>query len=323
MEDIITGTIIGKTWTKIPMEYKMVPKIFREDRRHENPVLECHKCGSTSHLSNPCTKKKKINEVQVIGEVQCTEDKEESKQDHAVSQDTPVEDYYIEKITAFFEVTKFHNHLPQYSEDFRNLINIQDARRCKTKPARDTGYTASVSCITSMLIIDIEAKVNLDTGSFCTCVPILPGWKNHLLPIEGVKFSSSSNNMNPLGIFDTNIVYPHPAGSVRLKTEIVVMHNCTSQHIILGNDYLNTDGIDINNHKDRYFTMGEDKRQKFAFSKMPKQISVISSVKDTYKEQFMANQLFETQINPSLSPKMRHDLIDVLYTYENSFASDN
>ncbi|MBW0520180.1 hypothetical protein O181_059895 [Austropuccinia psidii MF-1] len=56
---------------------------------------------------------------------------------------------------------------------------------------------------------------------------------------------------------------------------------------------------------------------------MPKQISVISSVKDTYKEEFMANQLFETEINPSLSPKMRHDLIDVLYTYENSFASDN
>ncbi|MBW0557033.1 hypothetical protein O181_096748 [Austropuccinia psidii MF-1] len=30
-----------------------------------------------------------------------------------------------------------------------------------------------------------------------------------------------------------------------------------------------------------------------------------------------------TQINPSLSPKMRHDLVDVLHTYKNSFASDN
>ncbi|MBW0507090.1 hypothetical protein O181_046805 [Austropuccinia psidii MF-1] len=129
--------------------------------------------------------------------------------------------------------------------------------------------------------------------------------------------------MNPLVIFDNNIVYPHPAGSVRMKTEIVVMDNCTSQNIILGNDYLNTYGIDINNHKDRYFTMGENKRQKFAFSNMPKQISVISSVKDIYKEEFVANQLFETHINLSLSPKMRHDLIDVLYTYENAFASDN
>ncbi|MBW0523021.1 hypothetical protein O181_062736 [Austropuccinia psidii MF-1] len=56
---------------------------------------------------------------------------------------------------------------------------------------------------------------------------------------------------------------------------------------------------------------------------MPKQISVIFSVKDTYKEGFVANQLVEAQINPSLSPKMRHDLIDVLYTYMNAFASDN
>ncbi|MBW0586357.1 hypothetical protein O181_126072 [Austropuccinia psidii MF-1] len=56
---------------------------------------------------------------------------------------------------------------------------------------------------------------------------------------------------------------------------------------------------------------------------MPKKISVIYSVKDTYKEEFVANQLSEAQINLSLSTKKRHDLIDVLYTYKNSFDSDN
>ncbi|MBW0528511.1 hypothetical protein O181_068226 [Austropuccinia psidii MF-1] len=108
-----------------------------------------------------------------------------------------------------------------------------------------------------------------------------------------------------------------------MKTEIVVMGNCTSQHSILGNDCLNIYGIDINNHKDRYFTIGESKRRKFAFLNIPKQISVISSVKDTYKEEFVSNQLVEAQINPSLSPKMRHEIIHVLYTYNNAFASDN
>ncbi|MBW0581232.1 hypothetical protein O181_120947 [Austropuccinia psidii MF-1] len=200
---------------------------------------------------------------------------------------------------------------------------------CKTKPARGKGYTAGASCITSILMNDIEDKVNLDTGAFCTCVSkdylqvILPEWKNHLLPIEGVQFSSSSNNMYPLGILDTNIVFPHPAGSIRMKTEIVVMDNCTSQHIILGNDYLNIYGIDINNNKNRYLTIGENKRQKFSFSNMCKQISIISSKKDTYKEEFVANKLVEAQINSSLSTKMRHELIDVLYTYNNAFASDN
>ncbi|MBW0556287.1 hypothetical protein O181_096002 [Austropuccinia psidii MF-1] len=229
MEDIITRTRIGKTWTKIPIESKIVPKIAREDRRPKKPVLKCHKCGSTSHLANTCTKKTKINEAQVIEEVQCTEEKEGSDLYYAVSEDTPVEDYNIENLTDFFQVTEVHNHLPQYSEDCHNLINIQDARLCKTKTAREKGYTSGASCITSILINDIEAKVNLDTGEFCTCVGkdylhvILYEWKNHLLLIEGVQFSSASNNMYPLGILDTDIVFPHPGGSMGMKTEIVVM----------------------------------------------------------------------------------------------------
>ncbi|MBW0585974.1 hypothetical protein O181_125689, partial [Austropuccinia psidii MF-1] len=190
MEDIITRTRIGKTWTKSPMESKLVSNIPREERRPEKPVLKCHKCGSTSNLANNCTKKTKINEAQIIEETQCTEEKEESDQDSAVSEDTPVEDYPIENITAFFEVTEVHTHLPQYSEDFYNVINIQDSRMCKTKPARGKGYTSGASCITSVLMNDIEAKVNVDTGAFCTCggkdylQVILPQWKNHLLQIE-------------------------------------------------------------------------------------------------------------------------------------------
>ncbi|MBW0561613.1 hypothetical protein O181_101328 [Austropuccinia psidii MF-1] len=115
MEDIITRTTIGKTWTKIPIESKMVPTISREDRRPEEPVLKCHK-------------------FKVIEEVQCTEEKEESDLDFEISEDTPVEDYTIEIVTAFFEVTEVHTHLPQYSEDCHNLINFQHSRMCKTKP---------------------------------------------------------------------------------------------------------------------------------------------------------------------------------------------
>ncbi|MBW0511768.1 hypothetical protein O181_051483 [Austropuccinia psidii MF-1] len=329
MEDIITRTRIGKTWTKIPMESKMVSKISREDSKPERPVLKCHKCQSTSHLANTCTKKAKINEVQVIEEALCTEEKEESDVNSAVSEDTPVEYYPIGNITAFFEVTEVHTHLPQYSEDCHSLINIQNSKMCRSKPARGEGYTSGASCITSILMNNIEDKVNLDTGAVCTCVDnnylqvILPGWKNHLLQIGGVQFSSTSNNMYPLGILDTNLVFLHPAGIIRMKTEIVVMENCKTQHIILGNDYFNIYGIDIKNHMDTYFTIGENKRQKFAFSNMPKQISIVSSKKDTYKEEFVGNQLVEAQINPSLSAKMGHELIDVLYTYNNAFASDN
>ncbi|MBW0509748.1 hypothetical protein O181_049463 [Austropuccinia psidii MF-1] len=136
MEDIIIRRRIGKTWTRVPMESKMLSKTSREDKRPERPVLKCHKCGGTEHLANTFTKETKINEVQVIEEVQCTEEKEESDIDSAFSEDTPVENYPIGNITAFFEVKEVHTHLPQYSEEFHNLINIQDARMCKTKPAR-------------------------------------------------------------------------------------------------------------------------------------------------------------------------------------------
>ncbi|MBW0566686.1 hypothetical protein O181_106401 [Austropuccinia psidii MF-1] len=113
MEDIVTRTRIGKTWTRIPMESKTVQYIPIEDKRPERPVLKCHKCGSTSNLANTCTKKIKINEVQVIEGIQCIEGKEESDQDSVVSEDAPVEDYPIENIIAFFEVTKVHTQLPQ------------------------------------------------------------------------------------------------------------------------------------------------------------------------------------------------------------------
>ncbi|MBW0489884.1 hypothetical protein O181_029599 [Austropuccinia psidii MF-1] len=56
---------------------------------------------------------------------------------------------------------------------------------------------------------------------------------------------------------------------------------------------------------------------------MSKQISVVTPNKHTYKEEFVINKLVEAQINPSLSPKMKHELIDVLYTYKNAFSSEN
>ncbi|MBW0508750.1 hypothetical protein O181_048465 [Austropuccinia psidii MF-1] len=168
------------------MESKIVPNISREGKRTKRPVLQCNNCGRTSYLANTCNKKTKLNKFQIIEEGQCTEEKDVSNPDSAVSEDTPVEDYTIENITAFFEVTEVHTHMPQYSDDCYHLINIPVARMCKTKSAQGKGYTAGASCIISILINDIEAKVGLDTGTLCTCVgkdylqAILSKWKNQI-----------------------------------------------------------------------------------------------------------------------------------------------
>ncbi|MBW0473931.1 hypothetical protein O181_013646 [Austropuccinia psidii MF-1] len=160
------------------------------------------------------------------------------------------------------------------------------------------------------------------------CRKILPSKhnspvENSRLQIEGVQFSSSSNHMYHLSILDTKLIFPHPAGSMRIETEIVAVDNCISQNIILGNDYFIIHGIDINRNKDRYFTIGEKKRKKFAFSNIPKEISVLSSIRDKNKEEFVLNQLSNAKINPDLSLKMEQEIINVLYTYNNYFASYN
>ncbi|MBW0523370.1 hypothetical protein O181_063085 [Austropuccinia psidii MF-1] len=142
----------------------------------------------------------------------------------------------------------------------------------RTKPARGKGFTARSSCITNIVINNRESKILLDSGAFCTCVEkdyldiIYTNWQDRLMPIEGIKFSSASQNMNPLGIFEAEMIFPHPTGSIRPKLESFVMNNCTSQQFKLGTDYLNIYGIDIKNHKDRYLTIGENERRKFAFS---------------------------------------------------------
>ncbi|MBW0506371.1 hypothetical protein O181_046086 [Austropuccinia psidii MF-1] len=170
MEDIITRTRIVKASTRNPIESRMVSKTSIIDRRPERPVLKCHKCGRTSHLANTSIKKTKINEFKFIEEVQCAEETEESDQYSSISEDTKEEYYHIENITALFEVTEFHTQFPQYTEYCYKSINIEEARMCKTKTSGENAYTAGASCIRSILMNDVEAKVNLDAGAFLTCV---------------------------------------------------------------------------------------------------------------------------------------------------------
>ncbi|MBW0548909.1 hypothetical protein O181_088624 [Austropuccinia psidii MF-1] len=129
--------------------------------------------------------------------------------------------------------------------------------------------------------------------------------------------------MHPLGIFEAAMIFCHPEVSIRLKVEFFVMNNCTSQHFILGNDYFNIHGIDINNDKDIHFAKGENKRQKFAFPTEKREISVIRQVRNVNKERFASDQLIEAQINPELAPEMKEGCIEILFQYREAFASDH
>ncbi|MBW0583733.1 hypothetical protein O181_123448 [Austropuccinia psidii MF-1] len=72
-------------------------------------------------------------------------------------------------------------------------------------------------------------------------------------------------------------------------------------------------GIDFHNKKDRYFTIGDNKHQKFAFLPGKKQITVnIVSPVDLELEKFKSEQLREAEMSLYLTDKQENELSSLL-----------
>ncbi|MBW0564890.1 hypothetical protein O181_104605 [Austropuccinia psidii MF-1] len=201
-----------------------------------------------------------------------------------------------------------YSHLPQLSNGQPDLSKVQDAQLMKTKPNRGKGHTAGNSCLKEVVINNKPTKCLLYPGAYCSCVgksflkTCVPNFEGHLLPIDGIKFNSASNPMKELGMNETNIIFPHINGNLRITVEFVVMENCSSTHFILGNDYLIMYGIDLHNNKDRYFTFGDNKHQKFAFLPFKRQITVIKvAAVNLELERFKSEHLNEAEISLHLT----------------------
>ncbi|MBW0544554.1 hypothetical protein O181_084269 [Austropuccinia psidii MF-1] len=222
-----------------------------------------------------------------------------------------------------------YSHLPQLSNSQLDLSKIQDEQLMKTKSERGKAYTAGSSCITEVIIDKKPTKLLLDPGAFCSCVgksflkTCVPNFEDQLLPIDGIKFNSASNPMKSLGIFETSVIFSHINQNSRITVEFVVMENCSSTHFILGNDYLIMYGIDLHNNRDTYFTIGDNKRQNFAFLPFKRQITVhkVSPI-SLELEKFNSEQLNEAEISLNLSDEQETELSAILYDHKEAFASD-
>ncbi|MBW0516850.1 hypothetical protein O181_056565 [Austropuccinia psidii MF-1] len=82
-------------------------------------------------------------------------------------------------------------------------------------------------------------------------------------------------------------------------------------------------GIDLNNNKNRFFTIGHNKRQKFAFLTFKIQITVnkVSPV-DLELEKFKSKQLNEAEISFNLTDKQESELSSLLYDHKEAFETD-
>ncbi|MBW0484396.1 hypothetical protein O181_024111 [Austropuccinia psidii MF-1] len=199
----------------------------------------------------------------------------------------------------------------------------------KTKPNTGKDYTGGNSCIAKVEIDNKPTKVLLDPGSLCSCVgksflkTCVQNLEDQLLPIDGLKFNSASNPMTEFGIFETTVIFPHINGNLRITVEFVVMENCSSTQFILGNDYFIMYGMDLHNNKDRYFTIGENKRQKFPFLPLKRQITVSKVGPLSLElEKFKFEQLNEAEISLHLTYKQENELSALLYNQRYEFASD-
>ncbi|MBW0567149.1 hypothetical protein O181_106864 [Austropuccinia psidii MF-1] len=82
-------------------------------------------------------------------------------------------------------------------------------------------------------------------------------------------------------------------------------------------------GIDLNNNKDRYSTIGDNKRQKFAFLPFKRQLNVnkVSPV-NLELEKFKSEQLNEAEISLHLTNAQENELSSLSYSHKEAFSSD-
>ncbi|MBW0494196.1 hypothetical protein O181_033911 [Austropuccinia psidii MF-1] len=149
MEDITTRTKIGRNWYKPPIDKKTSGKpISKTNKPYDKTSLKFHKGGSTSNLANTCPKKKRINEIEIekLNDTKEANDVSLHESDSEPSKEEELTDKLsVENINVSFEVTEVHTHLPQYSDEGMDLINVQDAKMQNSKPSRGKGYTAGSS----------------------------------------------------------------------------------------------------------------------------------------------------------------------------------
>ncbi|MBW0557922.1 hypothetical protein O181_097637 [Austropuccinia psidii MF-1] len=290
-------------------------------------MRKCHIWKSTTNLASKCPKKGKINKIDIEKEPDV--EKDEVNEDNSDDKSSMIPEYSkdIENINATFDIMESYSHFPQLSNGQLDLSIIQDAQLMKTKPNRGKGYTAGNSCITEVLIDNKPTELLLDPGAFCSFVGkyflknCVPNLEYQLLPIDGIKFNSASSPMKPLGISKTNVIFPHISGNIRITVEFFVMENCSSTHFIFGNNYLFMYAIDLHNKKDRYFAIGDNKRQKFAFLPFQRKITVnkVSKI-NLALGKCKYEQLNKAEISLNLTDEKEREFSALLYDHKETFA---
>ncbi|MBW0515729.1 hypothetical protein O181_055444 [Austropuccinia psidii MF-1] len=145
----MTRTNIGRTWKKL--DSKSPNKSFiKKDKPREpfklntpgtNEKIKCHKCGGIGCLANNCLKRAKINEILETEDQNDKEYESDSERDNEESETSErylidIFNAQINNIYLIYEVLDVNSSFPQVGTSDTSLTNIQDAKLCRTKPAK-------------------------------------------------------------------------------------------------------------------------------------------------------------------------------------------
>ncbi|MBW0588577.1 hypothetical protein O181_128292, partial [Austropuccinia psidii MF-1] len=183
LEDKLTRTKIGRAWKKLDIKIPNKPFIKKDKPRrpsksntpNSNGQIKCHKCREDHNERAEQSDAEKDTEESETTEID----------------EINIINAQINNIDIMYEVSDVNLNLPQVGTSDSSLTNIQDAKLYRTRPAKGMGYTAGKSSISIVMVEKQEAKVNLDTGAYCTCVgkgylkSIVPDWEESLIPIQG------------------------------------------------------------------------------------------------------------------------------------------
>ncbi|GAA5918560.1 hypothetical protein JCM5296_006189 [Sporobolomyces johnsonii] len=130
-------------------------------------------------------------------------------------------------------------------------------------------FSTALSLATLVLVNGHPASIFLDTGAApsiadaSTLNLLEPEWRRRLKPLpKESTFTAFGSTLRPLGTVRSCLVFPHPAGCIRITVEFAVIDEATRPiPFILGMDWMLTYGFNIMLEHGPYFTIGRNKQR--------------------------------------------------------------
>ncbi|GAA6022504.1 hypothetical protein JCM10207_008535 [Rhodosporidiobolus poonsookiae] len=243
--------------------------------------------------------------------------------------------------------------LPEARASLKRAMTADAPLRTKSVHAGFAHTTAS-SLATRVFVNDKAYTIFLDTGAGPTVADedvldhLEPGWRSRLIAIQPAMqrcLVAFGGTLAPMGVLPLALIFPHPAGNLRLRVEFLVIPAGTCPaSLVLGMDWMLAYGFNIMLEHGPYFSIGRNK-QCFAISSSRlarfgsdmltevsqslnatcnppaiRSIEPIIAGRPTPEPEAFEKALLQMHINPKLSPSQRDSLISLIRRFPMVFA---